>query len=172
ISWRDSNAGYANGRFAMDINAIWAPRALQAIAEIFGALRTIGFTDQQLLARVPSGFGGTMLTDYLRDPAALDRAIQNWKGAVKHFVVTLSPAEIRSHVQQKLSWLPAPERAYWSNVLAKTAADTLPLTFLAISLDSAGSPIPVVNTDPATWLLLRDGTDVSSEAVAAVGRDV
>jgi hypothetical protein len=31
-SWRDSDAGYANGRFAMDINAIWAPRALEAIA--------------------------------------------------------------------------------------------------------------------------------------------
>src|SRR6185503_17973766 len=35
ISWRDSNAGYANGRFAMDINAIWAPQALESIAQIF-----------------------------------------------------------------------------------------------------------------------------------------
>ena len=37
-SWRDSDAGYANGRFAMDINAIWAPRALEAIAAIRTAL--------------------------------------------------------------------------------------------------------------------------------------
>src|SRR4029077_13327274 len=80
ISWRDSNAGYANGRFEMDINAIWAPRALQAIAEIFAALKTIGFTDAQLMTRMPSGFGGTMLTDYLRDPTSLDRAVKNWKG--------------------------------------------------------------------------------------------
>lgn len=172
ISWRDSNAGYANGRFAMDINAIWAPRALQAIAEIFAALKTIGFTDQQLLARAPSGFGGTMLTDYLRDPTSLERAITNWKGAVNRFVVTLTPADIRSRVQQKLAWLPAAERAYWGNVLAKSAADTLPLTFLAISLDSAGTPIPVVNTDPATWLLLRDASDVTPDAIAAVSRDV
>ncbi|MFL5480309.1 MAG: hypothetical protein ACJ79X_14930 [Gemmatimonadaceae bacterium] len=172
ISWRDSNAGYANGRFAMDINAIWAPRALQAIAEIFAALRTIGFTNAQLQGRIPSGFGGTMLTDYLRDPTSLDRAIQNWKGAANHFVVTLGPAEIRSRVQQKLAWLPAAERAYWSNVLAKSPADTLPLTFLAISLDSAGKPIPVVNTDPATWLLLRNASDVSPDAIAAVERDV
>jgi hypothetical protein len=56
--------------------------------------------------------------------------------------------------------------------LAKTAADTLPLTFLAISLDSAGKPIPVVNTDPATWLLLRDGRDTTPEAIASVQRDV
>jgi len=113
-----------------------------------------------------------MLTDYLRDPTSLDRAIQNWKGAANHFVVTLSPAEIRSRVQQKLAWLPAAERAYWSNVLAKSPADTLPLTFLAISLDSAGKPIPVVNTDPATWLLLRNASDVSPDAIAAVERDV
>jgi hypothetical protein len=172
ISWRDSNAGYANGRFAMDINAIWAPRALQAIAEIFAALKTMGFTDQQLQARAPSSFGGTMLTDYLRDPTSLDRAIQNWKGAVNHFVVTLTPSDIRSSVQQKLAWMPAAERAYWGNVVARTAADSLPLTFLAISLDSAGKPIPVVNTDPATWLLLRDASDVSPDAIAAVTRDV
>src|SRR3954452_4354019 len=126
ISWRDSNAGYANWRFAMDINAIWAPHALQAISEIFAAIKTIGLTDQQLLARVPSGFGGTMLTDYLRDPTSLDRASQNWKGAVNHFVVTLSPAEIRSRVQQKLAWMQPAERTYWSTVLAKTAADTTP----------------------------------------------
>jgi hypothetical protein len=172
ISWRDSNAGYANGRFAMDINAIWAPRALQAIAEIFAALKTIGFTDQQLMARVPSGFGGTMLTNYLRDPASLDHALQNWRGAVNHFVVTLGPSDIRSRVQEKLAWMPAGERAYWGNVLTKTAADTAVLTFLAISLDSAGKPIPVVNTDPATWLLLRNTSDLSPDAVAAVRRDV
>jgi len=172
ISWRDSNAGYANGRFEMDINAIWAPRALQAIDEIFAALKTIGFSNQQVTGRIPSGFGGTMLADYLRDPTALDKAIQNWKGAVNHFVVTLTPTEIRSRVQQKLAWLPGNERAYWSNVLTRTAADSAPLTFLAISLDSSGKPIPVVNTDPATWLLLRDASDVSPEAMAAVSRDV
>ncbi|MEP6551332.1 MAG: hypothetical protein ABJB95_09120, partial [Gemmatimonadales bacterium] len=46
------------------------------------------------------------------------------------------------------------------------------LGFLAISLDSSGKPIPVVNTDPATWLMLRDGSDVSAEAIGAVERDV
>ena len=32
-SWRDSDAGYAGGRFAMDINAIWVPQALEAIGD-------------------------------------------------------------------------------------------------------------------------------------------
>jgi len=28
--WRDSRAGYGGGRFAMDVNAIWVPHALEA----------------------------------------------------------------------------------------------------------------------------------------------
>ncbi|HVS59971.1 MAG TPA: hypothetical protein VHE82_04680 [Gemmatimonadaceae bacterium] len=170
ISWRDSNAGYANGRFAMDINAIWAPRALEAIGDILSALRTIGFSNDQLGALAPGT--ATPLADFVRDPAFFQRAIQNWRGASRHFVVSLAPEYIRAKVQQKLQWLPAEERAYWQAVLTRTVADTLPLEFLAISLDSAGKPNPVVNTDPATWLLLRDGTDVGPDAIASVRRDV
>src|SRR6185295_8246491 len=50
--------------------------------------------------------------------------------------------------------LPAQERDYWNEVLhlAGPPADTL--RFLALSLDGAGRPIPIVNTDPATLLLL------------------
>ena len=170
ISWRDSNAGYANGRFAMDINAIWAPRALQAIGEILSALRAIGFSNDQLGALAPGT--ATPLAEFVRDSVFFERAIQNWRGASRHFVVSLAPEDMRAKVQRKLQWLPAEERAYWQEVLTRTAADTLPLEFLAISLDSAGKPIPVVNTDPATWLLLRDGRDISPEAIASVQRDV
>ena len=172
ISWRDSNAGYGNGRFAMDINAIWVPQALRSISDIFTSLRGLGYTPQQLSARLPSGFGGSVLADYVRDSTSLGRAIQNWSGAVNHFVVTLTPEQIRPAVQAKLAWLPANERAYWSNVLQRTRADSASLTFLAISLDSAGKPIPVVNTDPATWLFLRDPSDVTPAAMVAVRRDV
>ena len=100
------------------------------------------------------------------------RALQNWQGAVRHFVVSLTPEEIRTRVTAKLQSLPANERAYWQGVLAASGADRQPLEFVAISLDSAGRPIPVVNTDPATWLLLRDGRDTTSAAVSAVTRDV
>ena len=172
ISWRDSNAGYGNGRFAMDINAIWAPQALESISRIFAALKTIGLDAQQVRTRLPSGFGGTVMGDYLRDPATLDKAIQNWRGAERHFVVSLTPEEVRSRVTAKLQWLPAAERAYWQRTLSATRADDSPLSFLAISLDSAGKPIQVVNTDPATALLLRDATDVSAEAIGAAQRDV
>jgi hypothetical protein len=171
ISWRDSNAGYANGRFAMDINAIWAPRALQAIGEILDALKAMGISSQQVTAVTP-GPSGAALAEFVRDPASLERAIQNWQRAVGHFVVSFTPDEIRTRVAARLQSLPADERAYWQRVLTATGADRQPLEFVAISLDSAGRPIPVVNTDPATWLLLRDGRDTASAALAAVTRDV
>ncbi|MDP9203400.1 MAG: hypothetical protein M3P26_15920 [Gemmatimonadota bacterium] len=171
ISWRDSNAGYANGRFEMDINAIWAPRALQSIGEILASLKSIGFSNEQLASLAP-GASGSSLGELVRDPVFFQRAIQNWQGAVSHFVVSFTPEEIRTRVPAKLQSLPAEERAYWQGVLATTGADRQPLEFVAISLDSSGRPIPVVNTDPATWLFLRDGRDTTSTALAAVTRDV
>jgi hypothetical protein len=172
VSWRDSNAGYANGRFEMDINAIWVPRALQAISEILASLRTIGFTQADLAAFMPASSATTSLGDFVKDPAFAQRAIDNWSGAVGHFVVSLTPTQIQARVAAKLQWLPAAERNYWQGVLSATGADKTPLTFLAISLDSSGRPIPVVNTDPATWLLLKDGSDTTSPALSAVRRDV
>jgi hypothetical protein len=144
---------------------------MEAIGQIFGALRAIGFSTDQIANAAPRA-GAAPLAQLLGDSAYFRRAIESWRGASRHFVVTLAPAEIRGKVQQKLQWLPAEERAFWQSVLTRTAADTLPLEFLAISLDSAGKPIPVVNTDPATWLLLREGKDTSPGAVAAVRRDV
>jgi hypothetical protein len=156
----------------MDINAIWAPQALRSISEILSALRAMGFSQSDLAAFAPESRAGMPLGDLARDPALLQRAIQNWSGAGRHFIVPLTPEDIKTRVAAKLQSLPAPERAYWRAELAKTAADSLPIEFLAISLDSAGKPIPVVNTDPATWLLLRDATDISPQAIASVRRDV
>jgi len=170
ISWRDSNAGYANGRFEMDINAIWAPRALESIGEIMTSLKALGFDMGDLVSR--AGAADSSLAELARDSTTLQRAIQNWRGAGRHFVVTLSPEEIQTKVGAKLQWLPAGERTYWQRILGATGADKSPLSFMAISLDSAGKPIPVVNTDPATALLLRDARDVSPEAIGVVERDV
>ena len=172
ISWRDSNAGYANGRFEMDINAIWAPRAIQSIGEILTALKSVGFSNAQVTALALGSPSGSPLGELARDSAFFEQALQNWRSAGRHFVVSFTPEEIRSRVAAKLQWLPAEERAYWQGVLSSTGADRQPLEFLAISLDSAGRPIPVVNTDPATGLYLRNATDTTSSALAAVTRDV
>ncbi|MGI9078948.1 MAG: hypothetical protein ACR2G6_16720 [Gemmatimonadaceae bacterium] len=154
-SWRDSGAGYANGRYAMDINAIWVPQALESIADIIAVLRTLGYTPDQIAA-LASDTGGSPPNPMLRDPDLLVRAVRTWNGAVRHFVVTLSPQEIRANVESKLRWLPAEEREYWQTVLRPSAALSDSLAFLALSLDAEARPIPVVNTDPATWLFLHN----------------
>src|SRR3989441_1147064 len=43
-SWRDSRAGYGGGRFAMDVNVIWVPHALEAVGTILDALQQLGVT--------------------------------------------------------------------------------------------------------------------------------
>jgi hypothetical protein len=171
VSWRDSGAGYANGRFAMDINAIWVPRALESISDIVAALQKIGFTTGQQ-DRFTKGIAGTPLAEFVSDSAALRRAVTNWNGAVRHFVVSLSPNEIKASVQAKLQSLPAEERNYWQGVLATTGADRQPIEFLALSLDADGRPVRVVNSDPATWLLLRNPRDTTAAARDRATRDV
>jgi hypothetical protein len=166
-SWRDSRAGYANGRYAMDINAIWAPAALRATERIFSQLRTLGVDIRHaMISNSEQTFYA--LADYGLDSAALHRAIDAWSGAQRHFVVTLSPAEIQERVEAKLRWMDAEEADYWRERLKTWWAPNRPLTFLALSLDSAARPIPVVNTDPATALFLGDLTgDVLRGTISA-----
>jgi len=161
-SWRDSDAGYAGGRFAMDINVIWVPAALESMVSTFQSLSGLGFSPERLDSVSP-GFRDTPLGRYLHEPSSLRQAIEIWKGARKHFTVTLTPAAIRRQVNAKLAWLPAVERTYWQQVLRAQGEPRNSLTFLALSLDSAGRPIRVVNTDPATELFLS--ADLEPEAV-------
>src|SRR6184192_3335921 len=144
-SWRDSGVGYGGGRFALDVNAIWAPHALEAIATILDALNELG-----LKPAVPAG----PLAALARDRPALERAVAAWKGAERHFRVSLTPDEVTKRVAARLAWLPAAEREYWEGVLRREGSARDTLRFLALSLDGSGRPIPIVNTDPAMALLL------------------
>jgi hypothetical protein len=92
----------------------------------------------------------------VQDASALDELIRIWRRAKHYFTVTIPPEEVRKRVAAKLSWLPEAERTYWNTMLKQTKAGDTQFTFLALSLDSLGTPIPVVNTDPATWLFLED----------------
>ncbi len=152
-SWRDSDAGYAGGRFAMDINVIWVPKALRSIDTILGVLPSLGITPPTLDSLIAEPNGA--LAGYVRDRSSLSRAIETWSGARRHFRVTLASAEIQRRIAAKLAWLPAPERRYWRDVMAEHGEVTDSLTFLALSLDTNGRPIPVVSTDPATGLFLN-----------------
>ena len=156
-SWRDSDAGYAGGRFAMDVNAIWAPHALEATATILSALQMLGLGPTRLDSLAPE-VGGTPLGDYMRDTVSLRKAVEIWKGARRHFEVTLGPEQIRERLHARLRRLSAEERRYWEKTLGAAGEPGDSLSFLALSLDAEGRPIPVVNTDPATGLFLRNLT--------------
>lgn len=161
-SWRDSDAGYAGGRFAMDVNAIWAPQALQSIAQILRSFDSLGLSDSSWTPAIDT----TPLGQYHRHPASLSRAIEVWRGARRHFEVTLPPDQVQRRVKAKLASLPLAEQQYWQRVSANTESITDSLFFLALSLDADGRPIPVVNTDPATGLFL-DALSPSSDSGSA-----
>ncbi len=175
-SWRDSGVGYANGRYAMDVNAIWAPQALESIARILNTLRTLGLSVDAIAKREPTVASTPSFMRWVREPAALSAAIAVWRDAQRHFLVRLSPAEIRSGVTARLAAMPADERSFWNARVARDRSDRDSLSFLALSLDAAAKPIPVANTDPATRLFLgeHEGQGNSSDAldIARTLRDV
>src|SRR5438132_1602338 len=142
-SWRDSRAGYGGGRFAMDVNVIWVPHALEAVGTILDALKQLGITP--VIREQP-------LAAFARDRAALQRAVTTWKGAERHFRVALARKDVSERVAARLRWLPPAEGEYWNSVAQRTGVPADTLRFLALSLDGAGRPIPIVNTDPAMLL--------------------
>jgi hypothetical protein len=144
-SWRDSRAGYGGGRFAMDVNVIWVPHALEAVGTILAALQQLG---------VAPAIREQPLATFARDRATLQRAVTAWKRAEQHFRVVLAPKEVTERVAARLRWLPPAEREYWTGVMQRTGGPPDTLWFLALSLDAAGRPIPIVNTDPAMLLLV------------------
>ncbi len=155
-SWRDSRAGYGGGRFAMDVNAIWVPHALEAVGTILDALKQLGITP--VIREQP-------LATFARERAALQRAVATWKGAERHFRVALAPREIAERVAARLRALPADERDYWNGVLHLVGPPADTLRFLALSLDGVGRPIPIVNTDAATLLLLESLDPARAQAL-------
>lgn len=176
-SWRDSGNGYGAGlgRFAMDVNAIWAPYALESVGVIIARLTALGISLDSLATSVSDLGADAPLGRYVRSPDLLQQAVGRWREASRFFLVRLTPAEVASRVTARLAALPAAERAYWRRVLAATRADRDSLTFLALSLDADGDPIRVANSDPATRLFLAstDGTGRADSArVAAALRDV
>jgi hypothetical protein len=152
-SWRDSDAGYAGGRFAMDINAIWAPRALAATADILAALPAVGI-GRAMVDSLARGAGPGPLTRWIEDSTTLRRAVDTWRGAARHFAVRLPPEEAERRLAARVEAFGSEERAYWRAALDSAGPVRDTLAFPALALDSAGAPIPVVNTDPATEIFL------------------
>src|SRR5205807_2324190 len=80
---------YGGGRFAMDVNVIWVPHALEAVGTILDALKQLGVTP--VIREQP-------LAAFARDRAALQRAVTSWKGAERHFRVALARTTVSDRV--------------------------------------------------------------------------
>ncbi|MFQ5651254.1 MAG: hypothetical protein ACE5IY_15050 [bacterium] len=157
-SWRDSPPGYANGRYALDINVAWVPKALESVETIFAVLHELGIAIESP-ARAAPNVHERELSELAQNPDKIRRAIAAWRNAGRHFEVHLSSKEVERRVRAKLASLPDEERIYWEKMISTTKIGQQDIDFLAISLDAEGQPIPVANTDYSTWLFLADFTN-------------
>jgi hypothetical protein len=82
-SWRDSDAGYTGGRFAMDINIIWVPKALQSIDTILEVLPSLVITSPALDGLIADPNGA--LAGYVRNRSSLSQAIGTWEWRTPSF---------------------------------------------------------------------------------------
>jgi hypothetical protein len=130
--WRDSNDGIAGGRYPYDVNAILMPAALVATGRLLKSKLLDPFLapgDRETLARAV--------------PYA-----QVWqRRAPDLFNMTLDNEHARKAVDSYAREIGVP---------AKDALDALaanPVSFHAISLDAAGKPLPIVNSDEGFQLL-------------------
>jgi hypothetical protein len=156
-SWRDSQTGYANGRFAMDVNAIFVPKALEALSMFIDFLNNAGVNSDSLRKIVPE-IQKTILDRYINEPSLLKNAVKVWHNSLKHFQVTLTKEEALNKIKDKLDGLNNDEKEYWKKILKNFRWTDSKINFIALSLDSVGRPIPVVNTDPAMFLFLENFT--------------
>ena len=132
-NWRDSEQGLGRGRFAYDINAALVPAALEAAARLADAGllgEYLDATRKRTLARA---------RDWARTWAARAPAL---------FAVDVPAAQARDEITsyaRDVGVDPAP---------ALRALAQQPLRFHALSLDAAGRPIPILNSDEGFRLLL------------------
>ena len=111
-SWRDSGVGYAGGRYAMDVNAIWAPHALEAIGT--DPRRAAHARPRRRLARAATCRTSAPARRSARTcaiPPALRGAIERWRGRV---AALRRPARRRPRCARaspaRLAAMPAAER--------------------------------------------------------------
>lgn len=141
--WRDSEDGLAGGRYAYDVNAVFVPAALAAIAR---------FADAGLL----EGSGGERGATFA-DAAAF---AETWsRKAPPLFAVELSIDEVRRQVREYAA------RGGVQPQAALASLDDGPLRFPALALDAGGEPIPVLHSDTGFALLFSDPGPSSLEAL-------
>jgi hypothetical protein len=133
--WRDSETGLAGGRYPFDVNVVFVPAAMAAIAK---------FVDSDVLK--------TYLTPEQRKELSSAREMADvWsRKAPALFRVRVSEADARRQITAYATELGV------SPTLALNSLPSGDLVVNAIALDAHYKPIPIVNSDGGFALLLQD----------------
>lgn len=131
--WRDSSEGLGGGRFSYNVNAIFVPAALEAIARFYES----GLFNEHKNA------------DDLKD--ARDIAAVWAMEAPKFFKVTIDEEEAKYRVNTY---------AVQEGVPVKSALESIngAVEFAAVSLTADGTPVPILNSDVGFSLLFGNPT--------------
>lgn len=147
-NWRDSEDGLGGGRIPYDVNGVFIPAALSAIARLSGSGLLEGFVQ-------PSD-------DFSRAAGMANTWMQQ---APPKFAVSIAPEAAAAEVEQYA------RRAGVDPAAALAAIGQGPVEFKAVALDDHGRPVPVLSTDEAFALLFLQpaGSEVE-RSVAALMR--
>ena len=137
-SWRDSDAGYAGGRFAMDVNAIWVPQALEATATILESLRAVGLGPAALDSIAP----GMARRRWARQPGCRlappgCRALARSQAPLRGDALPGGDPRPRPRASRGAA---RGGRRFWETVTKTNGSDRDSLRFLVLSLDADGKP--------------------------------
>ena len=141
--WRDSNTGLGGGRYPYDVNAVLVPAALRSAARLYAA---------------------GLLNPYL-SPA--DRKLFARAAGMANVWAKAAQAFFRVDVDHATSVLDVTEYAAAMGVGAQPALASLGTDgthFFAVSLDAAGTPIPIMNSDLGFELLFGAPRDTDALA--------
>jgi hypothetical protein len=130
--WRDSSDGLGGGRYPYDVNAVLVPAALEATTRLLHS----GLLDPFLAPGDLDLFNQA------------DTAAKEWRqNAPGLFNMTVDNNRARAAVGSYAGEAGVPA----ANALASLGGN--PISFHAISLDAAGKPVPIVNSDEGFELL-------------------
>jgi len=134
--WRDSREGLGYGRIPYDVNAVFVPAALTAIARLH---------DSGLLADYASAADGFAEARMLADV---------WTtSAPPFFAVTIPYDQARRQVVDYAAKTSIPDRAALKFIDAETADSPAAVSFYAVALDAQGQALPILNSDEGFAML-------------------
>lgn len=138
--WRDSDFGIGGGRFAYDVNAVFVPAALNAIANLSESAILKPYLDTQSLATLSKA----------KKYAAI------WqKRAPDLFKVSIDKTEAQDQLNQ-----------YAEEMAISNQTISSPVKFNAIALDSNGKKIKIMNSDDGFALLFSRPVPAELDIIA------